>query len=337
MKTLSPPVLDLAHPRPPWKQICDLHSLQSVSTFILLRSTRSPSMAISSLLSFVSASHLPFSSPYHHLRRRAHPPISISTDPSHVDVLCLRDLLASAGHSCHRFPASVGEGLVEPADVGKLRTAIDHSFILVSVFCRARFLPSTATAVDDGPDETSVALGFENFFESNFWAPGPDHHLIGFGRAVSDRGLTASIHDVVVMPSLQKQGIGRKIVERIISSSERRVGHATAGDKPVEEDDDVKLSCLLCPRWHVLQWTKQRILTNKGIYDISALCSEKERFFFEACGFGNDPLDSTTMMYTRTPSSDQKDNFMVKTVGRMQLVVPHPLELYPSEKEHCGG
>ncbi|PKU65155.1 uncharacterized protein LOC110113561 isoform X1 [Dendrobium catenatum] len=296
MKTLSPPVLALAHPRPPWKQICDLHSLHSVSTFFLLRSTRSPSMAISSVLSVVSASHFPFSSPYHHLRRRAHPPISISTDPSHVDVLCLRDLLVSAGHSCHRFPVSAGEGLVEPADVGKLRTAIDHSFILVSVFCRARFLPSTATAVDDGSDETSVALGFENFFESNFWAPGPEHHLIGFGRAVSDIGLTASIHDVVVMPSLQKQGIGRKIVERII-----------------------------------------RILTNKGIYDISALCSEKERFFFEACGFGKDPLDSTTMMYTRTPSTDQKDNFMVKTVGRMQLVVPHSLELYPSEKEHCGG
>ncbi|XP_020589884.1 uncharacterized protein LOC110031154 isoform X3 [Phalaenopsis equestris] len=193
-------------------------------------------MAVSSLLSFVSAFHLPFSSPIHHLRRRAHPPISISTSPSHVDVLRLRDLFASAGHSCHRFPASVGEGPVELADLGKLQRAIYHSFILVSVFCRAMFLPSTGAAIEERSDETSAALGFEHFFERSFWAPGPDHHLIGFGRAVSDGGLTASIHDVVVIPSLQKRGIGQKIVEKII-----------------------------------------RILTNKGIYDISALCSEKER------------------------------------------------------------
>lgn len=130
-----------------------------------------------------------------------------------------------------------------------------------------------------------MAIGFQDFFESNFRAPGPDHHLIGFGRAVSDRGLTASIHDVVILPSLQKRGIGRKIVERII-----------------------------------------RILTNKGIYDISALCSEKERIFFEACGFGKDPLDSTTMMYTRTTSIGQEGKFVLRTAGLLQLVVPPFLE-----------
>lgn len=161
-------------------------------------------MAISSLLSIVSASHFPFSSPNHHLRRRSHPPISISTSPADVDVLRLRELLVSAGHSCHRFPDSASEGPAEPTDVGKLQIAIYHSFIVVSAFCRSRFLPSSGAVVEERlrQDETSVALGFEHFFGSSFMAPGPDHHLIGFGRAVSDGGLTASIHDVVVCLTL---------------------------------------------------------------------------------------------------------------------------------------
>jgi hypothetical protein len=41
-----------------------------------------------------------------------------------------------------------------------------------------------------------------------------------------------------------------------------------------------------------------RVLHNRGIFDISALCTEKERPFFEACGFGDDAMGSTTMMYT---------------------------------------
>lgn len=81
--------------------------------------------------------------------------------------------------------------------------------------------------------------------------------LVGFGRAVSDLGLTASIYDVMVIPPLQRMGIGRMIVQRII-----------------------------------------RMLTNRGIYDISALCSDKDRLFFKACGFGDDILGSTTMMFT---------------------------------------
>lgn len=66
-------------------------------------------------------------------------------------------------------------------------------------------------------------------------APG-NGDLVGFGRAVSDLGLTASIYDVMVIPSLRRMGIGRMIVQRLI-----------------------------------------RRLYNKGIYDISALCSEEEQ------------------------------------------------------------
>lgn len=46
------------------------------------------------------------------------------------------------------------------------------------------------------------------------------------------------------------------------------------------------------------------------------------RPFFEACGFGNDILGSTVMMYTRTLSTDSEGNQMVKRAGRKLLLVP---------------
>ncbi|KAK9284013.1 hypothetical protein L1049_012272 [Liquidambar formosana] len=68
-----------------------------------------------------------------------------------------------------------------------------------------------------------------------------------------------------------------------------------------------------------------RMLTSREIYDIAALCSENERLFFNACGFGEDVLGSTTMMYTRTvpnhPEGDQMDQ-MVKRAGRRLLLAP---------------
>lgn len=101
--------------------------------------------------------------------------------------------------------------------------------------------------------------------------------LVGFGRAVSDYGLTAAIYDVMVLPPLQGMGIGQKIVKRIL-----------------------------------------RVLTSRGIYDISTLCSGEERLFFKSCGFGNDIMESTTMMYTRTVST-YKNN---EKVGPTKLLVP---------------
>lgn len=123
--------------------------------------------------------------------------------------------------------------------------------------------------------------------------------MVGFGRAVSDLGLTASIYDVMVAPSLRGLGIGKMIVQRII-----------------------------------------RMLTSRDIYDIAALCSENERPFFEACGFRNDFLGSTTMMYTRTVSvsaaSEDEANQMAKRAGRMLLLIPplktpRPLALDPDK------
>nr|KJB40268.1 hypothetical protein B456_007G054900 [Gossypium raimondii] len=59
-----------------------------------------------------------------------------------------------------------------------------------------------------------------------------------------------------------------------------------------------------------------RMLTSRDIYDIAALCSRKERFFFKACGFRDDILGSTMMMYSRTVSSTCfEGERMVKQAG----------------------
>ncbi|TYG43899.1 hypothetical protein E1A91_D11G053900v1 [Gossypium mustelinum] len=65
------------------------------------------------------------------------------------------------------------------------------------------------------------------------------------------------------------------------------------------------------------------MLTSRDIYDIAALCSRKERFFFKACGFRDDILGSTMMMYSRTVSSTCfEGERMVKQAGRKLLLVP---------------
>lgn len=65
-----------------------------------------------------------------------------------------------------------------------------------------------------------------------------------------------------------------------------------------------------------------RILTSRDIYDIAALCSANERPFFKACGFGDDIMGSTTMMYTRTLSTHIEGDQMVRYAGRKLLLVP---------------
>ncbi|KAL3732504.1 hypothetical protein ACJRO7_029207 [Eucalyptus globulus] len=206
-------------------------------------------------------------------------PIYISTRPGHVDPGALRDLYASCNLSCGRFP-DVGPGRRVPEEEGgggipldKLRVALAHSAVVVSVFCRDEDLSPDA--------EQSAVVGIGGLVSKVLPRVDPsDGRLVGFGRAVSDLGLTASIYDVMVFPSLRGMGIGRMIVKRIV-----------------------------------------RILTSRDIYDIAALCSENERPLFEACGFGDDILGSTTMMYTRTASNGHG---VVKCAGPNLLLVPTP-------------
>lgn len=67
-----------------------------------------------------------------------------------------------------------------------------------------------------------------------------------------------------------------------------------------------------------------RILTSRGIDDIAVLCSKEQRAFFQACGFGDDVLNSTTMLYSRGVSCCKGDEH-VKYFGRKSLLVPSPL------------
>ncbi|CAN1151468.1 Uncharacterized N-acetyltransferase ycf52 [Linum perenne] len=203
-------------------------------------------------------------------------PIYISTNPSHVDPQQLRRLFSLCNHSCHRFPKVVDAVAVEAVDLEKLRIALSHSFVLVSVFCNPRNVGIR--------EEEEDGLGdlLQRLIPPALMISPSNGKLVGFGRAVTDVGLTASIHDVVVVPELQGMGIGKMIVQKIL-----------------------------------------RILTSRDIYDIAALCSANERLFFSACGFGDDMLGSTTMMYTRTVSTcDNGGDQAAKLVGRKPLLIP---------------
>ncbi|KAI4302468.1 hypothetical protein MLD38_038207 [Melastoma candidum] len=210
-------------------------------------------------------------------------PICISAKSSHADPRSVRDLFVDCDLSCHRFPKLGHDGrvVVEGDFLEKLGIALANSSVVVSVFCRPEDLVS-------GDSEAEVVngreLGFGRLMSRVAPSVGPGNgKLIGFGRAVSDLGLTASIYDVMVTPRLRGMGIGKMVVKRLI-----------------------------------------RILTSKDIYDIAALCSESQRPFFQACGFCDDVLCSTTMMYTRRGSLDTSEDQLVKHAGRKLLLVPLP-------------
>ncbi|XP_073146482.1 GCN5-related N-acetyltransferase 3, chloroplastic isoform X2 [Henckelia pumila] len=202
------------------------------------------------------------------------PPIFISTDIAHINPHHLKELYVLCNHSSHRFPNVDAGGGVEPIDLVKLRTAVSHSSVVVSAFTKPEFLTQ-------GSSSGEVVSKFNGIGGDWIRKVTPENgRLIGFGRAVSDCGLTASIYDVMVHPALQGRGIGRMMVQRIL-----------------------------------------RMLTSMGVYDIAALCSDKERLFFGACGFGDDTLKSTTMMYTRTTISPSLDE-QAMAAGRKLLIFP---------------
>ncbi|GFP89394.1 uncharacterized n-acetyltransferase ycf52 [Phtheirospermum japonicum] len=203
------------------------------------------------------------------------PPIAISTNPAHVNPNHLKELYAVCNRSGHRFPTVDSAGRVDPVDEIKLRTALSHSSIVISAFTKPEF-PTARSS------NSAHFIGIGGDWIRKVAPVTPENgRLIGFGRAVSDLGLTASIYDVMVHPDLQGRGIGRMIVKRIV-----------------------------------------RMLTNRDIYDIAALCATNERLFFRSCGFGDDIMGSTTMMYTRSASSYSKDEQIV-SAGRKLLLVPH--------------
>lgn len=127
------------------------------------------------------------------------PPISISTDPVHVDLHHLRALYAICNHSGHRFPTIDAAGRVDPVDPVKLRTALSHSAVVVSAFTKPEFVTTqSSTSL-----EVTSFIGIGGNWIRKVSPVTPENgRLIGFGRAVSDMGFTASIYDVMVSAHL---------------------------------------------------------------------------------------------------------------------------------------
>ncbi|KAJ0239316.1 Glucosamine 6-phosphate N-acetyltransferase [Hirschfeldia incana] len=202
-------------------------------------------------------------------------PVFISTLKKDVNLEELRHLYSRCDHSCNRFSKTGGSTV----DMKKLRTAISRSDVVVSVFCKSHHAVLVQENTSDKDDDDvpgfyseeeslfPLDLGRQNkgegslgdMFQDVLPLTPSNGQLVGFGRAYSDYGLTASIHDLMVLPSLQRMGIGKLIVNRIT-----------------------------------------RLLTSRDIYDIAALCLEHERPFFKACGFADDRMGSTTMMFTKS-------------------------------------
>jgi hypothetical protein len=130
-------------------------------------------------------------------------PIFISTNASHINLEELRDLYSASNHSCHRFPNYVGpEGIVEPVNLHKLRIALSHSSVVVSVFCKPTdVLFSTKSSSSEASENPIKMLRFGQLFQKVMPVTPFNGQLVGFGRAVSDVGLTASIYDIMVCPN----------------------------------------------------------------------------------------------------------------------------------------
>lgn len=122
------------------------------------------------------------------------PPLHISTNPADVNPRNLQELYSLCNHSCHRFPKFDSSGRVEPVDITKLCTALAHSPVVVSVFTRPEFTSCSSSITEESE---SQGIGGEWIWRVMPITPA-NSQLVGFGRAISDLELTATIYDVMV-------------------------------------------------------------------------------------------------------------------------------------------
>lgn len=127
----------------------------------------------------------------------------VSTNWRDLDIEEVRALLTATEQNCEQFPRLDAEGAVVEVDVRKLKRAIKHSAVVVSISMRGEL-----------EDDYYVGRPAKDLDEKP-WL-GKKRTLVAFGRATSDQSLTAAIHDLAVAPSLQRQGLGRRLVDRIV-------------------------------------------------------------------------------------------------------------------------
>jgi GNAT superfamily N-acetyltransferase len=128
-----------------------------------------------------------------------HRELLVTTNWRDVDVAELRALLTGTSQNCDQFPKLDPDGSVSEVCPVKLKRAVQHSFIVVAMYVRGEL---EEDYFPDRPEDDTP--------------PRLKRTLVAFGRATSDRALTASIHDLAVAPALQGQGIGRRLMHRIV-------------------------------------------------------------------------------------------------------------------------
>jgi ribosomal protein S18 acetylase RimI-like enzyme len=95
-----------------------------------------------------------------------------------------------------RFGSS--DQVMASLDLGQLRSL----FELTAFWAKGRSIEDLAVAIAHSEPVVTVMIG---------------DRLIGFARAISDGVYRATIWDVMVHPEYQGQGIGRKLVETLLS------------------------------------------------------------------------------------------------------------------------
>eukprot|EP00897_Mesotaenium_endlicherianum_P005640 jgi/Mesen1/5103/ME000253S04219 len=140
--------------------------------------------------------------------------------PQDVDLEELRALLAATGQNCQLFPSTDAQGQVEGVDAVKLQRALKHSTIVVAIYMRGE-IPGGDYMPGRGGDASGQQLASgtrqgERWMDLLQRRERQKRRLVAFGRASSDTTLTASIHDVAVAPTLQRCGLGRRVIQRIL-------------------------------------------------------------------------------------------------------------------------
>ncbi|CAK9873195.1 unnamed protein product [Sphagnum jensenii] len=129
--------------------------------------------------------------------------LTVNTNWKTIDIEELRSLLAATNQNCEQFPKFDADGSVAKVDPVKLQRALRNSFVVVALNMRV-----------DIPEDYYTERPPDSWLGRN--------RLVAFGRATSDHTLTASIYDLAVAPSLQRQGIGRKLLQKIVREISRQ-------------------------------------------------------------------------------------------------------------------
>ncbi|KAL0018792.1 hypothetical protein WJX79_000980 [Trebouxia sp. C0005] len=168
----------------------------------------------------------------HHKSQRLKvlPRIQYSTNVQHIDceeLLLLMDTAGLAFDKC-TAPGKISDE-PPPADkagrLQKLRHAIEKSMTVVIASVMEDKLPSYKELHEEcsqsSTDDWSWVTARRQRKKRKV--------LAGFARATGDGALTATIHDLVVLPELQGLGLGRKLLAKATTQVRNRTGTTDIG------------------------------------------------------------------------------------------------------------